>query len=122
MACVVFSDTRMPWGRPWLTLVIDCLTRVIIGFYLSMDRPSAVAAGMALAMGMLPKQDYLASLGLPGRWPVHGKIRKVLCDNAKEFRGDRKSTRLNSSHLVISYAVFCLKKKTAFINFIHFAP
>src|SRR5256885_8397285 len=28
-------------------------------------------------------------------------------------RRDRKSTRLNSSHLVISYAVFCLKKKTA---------
>src|ERR1039457_6444389 len=28
------------------------------------------------------------------------------------FRSDRKSTRLNSSHLVISYAVFCLKKKT----------
>src|SRR5256885_16679880 len=29
------------------------------------------------------------------------------------LRGDRKSTRLNSSHLVISYAVFCLKKKKA---------
>src|ERR1039457_7210558 len=27
------------------------------------------------------------------------------------FRSDRKSTRLNSSHLVISYAVFCLKRK-----------
>src|SRR5260221_9655827 len=27
------------------------------------------------------------------------------------FRTDRKSTRLNSSHTVISYAVFCLKKK-----------
>src|SRR5258708_29264281 len=26
--------------------------------------------------------------------------------------GDRKSTRLNSSHQIISYAVFCLKKKT----------
>src|SRR5437773_4655589 len=26
--------------------------------------------------------------------------------------GDRKSTRLNSSHITISYAVFCLKKKT----------
>src|SRR5437870_7575887 len=26
-------------------------------------------------------------------------------------RGDRKSTRLNSSHVAISYAVFCLKKK-----------
>src|SRR5256885_5986085 len=28
-----------------------------------------------------------------------------------QFIADRKSTRLNSSHLVISYAVFCLKKK-----------
>src|SRR5258708_18102096 len=27
------------------------------------------------------------------------------------FEGDRKSTRLNSSHQIISYAVFCLKKK-----------
>src|SRR2546426_7507719 len=30
--------------------------------------------------------------------------------------GDRKSTRLNSSHLVISYAVFCLKKKKTRTN------
>src|SRR3989454_2161930 len=29
---------------------------------------------------------------------------------------DRKSTRLNSSHLVTSYAVFCLKKKTAAVH------
>src|SRR5436190_2839388 len=32
-------------------------------------------------------------------------------DGAEEKRRDRKSTRLNSSHTVISYAVFCLKKK-----------
>src|SRR5256885_4136553 len=32
-------------------------------------------------------------------------------DNRMDVPGDRKSTRLNSSHLVISYAVFCLKKK-----------
>src|SRR5688500_19467441 len=31
-------------------------------------------------------------------------------------RADRKSTRLNSSHLVISYAVFCLKKKNTKMN------
>src|SRR5688500_19247997 len=30
---------------------------------------------------------------------------------AADLSADRKSTRLNSSHLVISYAVFCLKKK-----------
>src|SRR5690606_40520413 len=30
---------------------------------------------------------------------------------------DRKSTRLNSSHVKISYAVFCLKKKNSLMNF-----
>src|SRR6266446_8171098 len=40
---------------------------------------------------------------------LHGKFfSRVLRDMV---RLDRKSTRLNSSHLVISYAVFCLKKK-----------
>src|SRR5256885_11416703 len=33
---------------------------------------------------------------------------------------DRKSTRLNSSHLVISYAVFCLKKKKKIIDYFNF--
>src|SRR5947207_6101575 len=32
-------------------------------------------------------------------------------NNARKSIADRKSTRLNSSHTVISYAVFCLKKK-----------
>src|SRR5256885_5390869 len=35
----------------------------------------------------------------------------------RPLRPDRKSTRLNSSHLVISYAVFCLKKKTSHLHF-----
>src|SRR5256885_5697867 len=35
--------------------------------------------------------------------------------------GDRKSTRLNSSHLVISYAVFCLKKKKLLDRSVHYA-
>src|SRR5690625_6770252 len=33
-------------------------------------------------------------------------------EGAEFFTRDRKSTRLNSSHVAISYAVFCLKKKT----------
>src|SRR5438477_6748565 len=35
-------------------------------------------------------------------------------------RSDRKSTRLNSSHMSISYAVFCLKKKKTLVR--HLAP
>src|SRR2546426_3623083 len=46
-----------------------------------------------------------------------GQLRRLVNREAGEHREraqpdqDRKSTRLNSSHLVISYAVFCLKKK-----------
>src|SRR5256885_3163596 len=40
------------------------------------------------------------------------RVHQRLPDPAAGVAQDRKSTRLNSSHLVISYAVFCLKKKT----------
>src|SRR3989442_6434083 len=42
---------------------------------------------------------------------VHGLSRRVFSDDILDVRRDRKSTRLNSSHVRISYAVFCLKKK-----------
>src|SRR2546426_5096211 len=42
---------------------------------------------------------------------VTGEIGNLALPEAGMPDGDRKSTRLNSSHLVISYAVFCLKKK-----------
>src|SRR5256885_3641026 len=48
----------------------------------------------------------------PGR-TIH--LRRLVESRIDRLHGreDRKSTRLNSSHLVISYAVFCLKKKTS---------
>src|SRR2546426_3750899 len=46
------------------------------------------------------------------RIPVELRLRDEAVDDAQ----DRKSTRLNSSHLVISYAVFCLKKKNRIIT------
>src|SRR2546426_6030709 len=47
---------------------------------------------------------------ISGQWCERGQ---TATDKWVSFGGtqDRKSTRLNSSHLVISYAVFCLKKK-----------
>src|SRR5256885_12956762 len=51
------------------------------------------------------QEDGLADPGQGGR---HHHPRR----DRDQCGPDRKSTRLNSSHLVISYAVFCLKKKT----------
>src|SRR2546422_4639169 len=46
-----------------------------------------------------------------GRRPGHGPDAHRLETGDRDSSGDRKSTRLNSSHGYISYAVFCLKKK-----------
>src|SRR5256885_11962568 len=43
--------------------------------------------------------------------PLPGRPSSRRCSSTTCGCRDRKSTRLNSSHLVISYAVFCLKKK-----------
>src|SRR5688500_19274788 len=54
--------------------------------------------------------------GAEGLANVPAGQEEAVIESAEECPGecilDRKSTRLNSSHLVISYAVFCLKKKS----------
>src|SRR5439155_11523131 len=85
------------------------------------------------ADGKFTRADLQSGVHGPGALEVHG-LRGMLCVHVKAMpariatampekrnqdhhkrqnpdRGDRKSTRLNSSHVAISYAVFCLKKK-----------
>src|SRR2546426_7486005 len=65
---------------------------------------------------LFPYTTLFRSQRIHGRGdPLLGRLLLLL----KKFpgvMGDRKSTRLNSSHLVISYAVFCLKKKKSICN------
>src|SRR5207247_3750133 len=53
---------------------------------------------------------YESRYHFPG-WPVTIRGRASLMASLSGYGKDRKSTRLNSSHEWISYAVFCLKKK-----------
>src|SRR5437588_10295927 len=67
----------------------------------------------------LSLHDALPIFSLPLCRPPHR--RETWDTAAKRFQNvvqslDRKSTRLNSSHTVISYAVFCLKKKNTSYN------
>src|SRR5436853_2825698 len=63
--------------------------------------------GSHLAEGHLKRGDQVWSLDTG----MNLKVRHLLDDPKFHYVKDRKSTRLNSSHLGISYAVFCLKKK-----------
>src|SRR5256885_7759261 len=66
--------------------------------------------GSALAVGPSWQQhDQRPRTTWPGANLAH--VRRLDRSTCRRGIADRKSTRLNSSHLVISYAVFCLKKK-----------
>src|SRR2546426_1807143 len=62
---------------------------------------------------LFPYTTLFRSVGNPDLQPEHSRSWELGLEQslARARARDRKSTRLNSSHLVISYAVFCLKKK-----------
>src|SRR5216684_7638384 len=77
----------------------------IIFFFLMIRRPprSTLFPYTTLFRSQSPS-DAISASCCPSRWARPRSRRR-------RSRGDRKSTRLNSSHGYISYAVFCLKKK-----------
>lgn len=84
---IVDDISRCPIGRPWITLAFDVFSRMVMGFYISLDPPSAMSVGMCLAQAMLPKNDLVSRAGCENAWPIWGKIGTLHADNAKEFRG-----------------------------------
>src|SRR5439155_10380146 len=67
-----------------------------------------LAAGTAGQVGARYEQGLR---GPRGRIPGDYEITEAIPERAPTCPADRRSTRLNSSHVAISYAVFCLKKK-----------
>jgi putative transposase len=86
---VIFVDEqyRQPINRGYLTIVIDSCTRMLAGFYVTLDPPGALSTGLAMAQAILPKAPWLAERGIEAEWPIRGIPAKIFADNAKEFRG-----------------------------------
>jgi putative transposase len=85
---VVDSITREPIQRPWLTLAIDVHSRCVPGFYLSLEPPSATSVALCIAHSALPKEAWLASLGIEVSWPIGGIPERFHLDNAREFHSE----------------------------------
>lgn len=84
---VVDEEDRQPINRPYLTILIDIFSRMILGFSIYLEKPSAFTSGVAISHAILPKDEWILDMRLNVEWPCSGKFRKLHCDNAKEFRG-----------------------------------
>jgi putative transposase len=85
---IVDEVNRLPIGRPWITLAIDVFSRMVSGFYISLEHPSTMSVALCMAHSILPKEKWLANRGIAISWPVWGIPDTVHVDNAREFRGD----------------------------------
>jgi putative transposase len=77
---------RRPLQRPWLTLAIDIASRMVSGFYLTLEAPSTVSVALTIQHVVQPKEAWLAGLGIDAEWPACGFPDAIHLDNAKEFR------------------------------------
>ncbi|WP_313047608.1 Mu transposase C-terminal domain-containing protein [Pseudomonas soli] len=85
---IVDDRHRKPIGRLWLTLAIDVYSRMITGYYLALEDPSAISVGMCLAHSILPKENWLLLHKVEGEWPVWGFPRVVHSDNGADFKAE----------------------------------
>jgi putative transposase len=76
---------RQSMGRPWITVAFDIATRVVLGFALRLESPSATSVGLALTMACLPKDQWLKDRDLDLSWAPFGVPALVHVDNGKEF-------------------------------------
>lgn len=85
---LVDEDERRSIGRPWLTLAFDVYSRMVVGFVVSLDPPGASSTGLCMAHTILPKETWLAKVGVSANWPCWGLPATIHLDNAREFRGE----------------------------------
>jgi putative transposase len=85
---LVDEQHRLPLRCPFLTVVFDVYSRMVLGFYVSFDSPGMLGTGLALYRAIAGKEKWLASMGVEEQWPCWGFPVKVHVDNAKEFRGE----------------------------------
>ena len=83
---VVDAVHRRAIQRPWLTLAIDVASRMVAGFYLSLEAPSSASVALAIHNVVMPKSEWLEARGVKGDWPVSGLPDVIHVDNAREFR------------------------------------
>jgi len=83
---VVDRAHRKPLQRPWVTLAIDVASRMVAGFYLTLEPPSALSVSLAIQHLVQPKLDWLDGFGINEAWPTSGLPETIHVDNAKEFR------------------------------------
>ena len=72
--------------RPWLTLAIDVFTRMVVGFHLSMDKPSRVSLGLCMLNSVYDKSAWLTEREIDASWPAAGLPEAVHADNGADFR------------------------------------
>jgi putative transposase len=95
---LVDEDERSSIGRAWLTVAICVYSRMVCGYYLTLERPSITSVALCLEHSILTKDKWLLDKGIEADWPIWGVMSNLHADNAPEFRSkslDRVASNYN---------------------------
>ncbi|WP_287879384.1 Mu transposase C-terminal domain-containing protein [Aquitalea sp.] len=106
--------SRLPLGRPTLTILIDVYSRFPIGYFISFGTPSVEAVVAALRHAILPKRPatpVVPDVTVEHAWPCYGLIGELVCDNGLEFHGPTLESIALDLGIVL---LFCPKHQPRF--------
>lgn len=98
------EESKMPHGRPWLTITLDKHSRMIVGFYIGFGNPSAYSVLQCLRQAILPKQPLLEEyddITMP--WPARGIPEVLVCDNGMELHSGSLNRACQELNIQIQY-------------------
>ncbi len=88
---IVDDEYREAIGTPYLTLAIDVFSRMVVGYHISLEAPSATSVAMCVSSCVLSKKRKLIELDIDAEWQVEGLMDTIHTDNGSDFRTNHLS-------------------------------
>jgi len=112
----VDSEHRLSLATPYLTAAIDCYTKMITGFYLSLNASSSLSALEVLVQSILPKDNYTKAYHTQQKWPIQGFPIMILVDNGMDYRSKALKEFCLKYDIILEYTPLRTPRYKAFIE------
>lgn len=102
---IIDAETRLPVGRPTITVVIDKYSRMILGFHVGFDPPGYLSVMLCLLHAITPKKYVETDFpSIENKWNTYGIPEQIIVDNAPEFYSEDFDDACNQLGMLPSYS------------------
>jgi putative transposase len=102
---IIDTETKLPVGRPTITVIIDKYSRMILGFHVSFDPPGYLSVMLCLLHAIMPKKYVETDFpSVENNWSTYGIPEQIIVDNAPEFYSEDFEDACLQLGILITYS------------------